>query len=201
MSSEHKQLGCPHALRNDSIPKHSRHLLQSWIQSRWCFMVSLNPCSSALPRHALLLSHDQSVYEATKRNRVFQDSWLVSYSWLRYEKDDNVMLCGVWRFSQEHPALDSHGGYLGHARYMNAYKAKHCPQETPMAKIHRNWHHSSKTSLFVYSTLQTLKHFCSSYAICCAKEIYIFYENYKDIWYIDSIQCLCNYSDNHEWKI
>ena len=74
-------------------------------------MVSLNPCSSALPRHALLLSHDQSVYEATKRNRVFQDSWLVSYSWFRYEKDDNVMLCGVWRFSQEHPALDSHGRF------------------------------------------------------------------------------------------
>ena len=101
------------------------------------------------------VKRDQSVYDATKRTRVFQDTWLVSNSWLRYDKDNNVMYCEVCReFSHLHPAsgitmikgdcsfrkttLDSHGGSLGHARCMNAYKAKHCPQETPMAKIHRN---------------------------------------------------------------
>ena len=93
-------------------------------------------------------------YEATKRKHVFQEAWLGSFNWLRHDKKNNVMYCDTCReFKHLHPvsdialikgdcsfrksSLDAHGGSRGHRRCMDASKAKHNPQETPLAKIQR----------------------------------------------------------------
>ena len=44
------------------------------------------------------------VYEAKKRDRVWQENWLCSYNWLRYDKKVNVMYCEACReFVHLHP--------------------------------------------------------------------------------------------------
>ena len=109
--------------------------------------------SQAAPQRRPSGVRDHSVYEATKRNRVFQPSWVNTFPWLRYDKENNVMYCDCCReFKHLHPnsnitlikgdssfrkpCLVSHAGSLGHRKCMDASNAKQKPEETPMAKIH-----------------------------------------------------------------
>ena len=47
---------------------------------------------------------DYKSYETKKRDRVWQANWLCTYSWLRYDKDTNIMYCESCReFSHLHP--------------------------------------------------------------------------------------------------
>ena len=44
-------------------------------------------------------------YESTKRTRVYQDSWRDSFSWVRYDKEFNVMYCEPCReYAHIHPS-------------------------------------------------------------------------------------------------
>ena len=111
-------------------------------------------------------TRDHSVYESTKRNRVFQPSWLNIYPWLCYDKDNDVMYCECCReFKHLHPnsnitlikgdsafrkpGLTSHAGSLGHRKCIDAFKGKQQPEETPMAKILRRLN-KHKHEQFVY---------------------------------------------------
>ena len=47
---------------------------------------------------------DYKSYETKKRDRVWQPNWQCTYSWLRYDKDTNIMYCESCReFSHLHP--------------------------------------------------------------------------------------------------
>ena len=52
-------------------------------------------------------SEYDNTYESTKRLRVFQETWLNDYSWLRFDRVGNVMYCDTCReFDHLHPKKD-----------------------------------------------------------------------------------------------
>ena len=85
-------------------------------------------------------ARDHSVYES-KRLRLFQPSWLNTFPWLRYDKDNDAMYCECCReFKHLHPnskinlikgdsafrkhSLTSHETSLGHQKCIGAFKGK-----------------------------------------------------------------------------
>ena len=52
-------------------------------------------------------SEYDNIYDSTKRLRVFQETWLNDYSWLRFDRVGNVMYCETCReFDHLHPKKD-----------------------------------------------------------------------------------------------
>ena len=111
-------------------------------------------------------ARDHSVYESTKRVRLFQPRWLNTFPWLRYDKENDAMYCECCReFKHLHPnsninlikgdsafrkhSLTSHEGSVGHQKCIGAFKGKQQPEETPMAKIVRRLN-KEKREQFVY---------------------------------------------------
>jgi hypothetical protein len=92
-------------------------------------------------------------YEAKKRKRLFQTTWLCTYPWLSYDKEADVMHCGVCRaFPQladqtnrlvagsnnfRKGPLDVHAACKSHLQCIQAKAARDRPQQTPMAVLKR----------------------------------------------------------------
>ena len=61
-------------------------------------------CGQESVQERISTKHKNKVYDATKRDRVWQENWLCSYNWLRYDKKSNVMYCEACReFVHLHP--------------------------------------------------------------------------------------------------
>ena len=116
--------------------------------------VSIQSRSSAI-RKATDSADSLGEYEQPKRLRAFQPGWLGDFVWLRFDKVNGLMYCLACReFAHLIPTgfrtlidgddkfrrwtLVKHGGYNNHSKYMDAYKAKEEPQESPFAILQRN---------------------------------------------------------------